>query len=129
MIAVDSSAVIAILWDEPGAKALRARLAEAGAAAISAGSALELQFVLARIGIAEAWDDVEALFAAYRISVRAFDETQLAIARDAALRFGKGRHKAALNFGDCFAYALARAEDMPLLFVGDDFAKTDVKAA
>lgn len=129
MIAVDTSAVIAILWDEPGAKALRARLAAAGAAAISAGSALELQFVLARIGVTDAWDDVEALFAAYRISVRAFDETELAIARDAALRFGRGRHKAELNFGDCFAYALARAEDMPLLFVGDDFARTDVKAA
>ena len=129
MIAVDSSAVIAILWDEPGAKALRARLAQAGAAAISAGSALELQFVLARVGVAEAWDDVEALFMAYRISVRAFDETQLAFAREGAIRFGRGRHRAALNFGDCFAYALARAEDLPLLFVGDDFAKTDVKAA
>lgn len=60
------------------------------------------------------------------ISARAFDERQLELARDAAIRFGKGRHKAGLNFGDCFAYALAKSEDIPLLCTGGDFAVTDV---
>lgn len=52
----------------------------------------------------------------------------MAVARDAAIRFGRGRHAAALNFGDCFSYALAVVQDQPLLFTGDDFAQTDVTA-
>lgn len=57
----------------------------------------------------------------------AVDEEQVALARDAALRYGRGRSPASLNFGDCFSYALAVARDEPLLFVGDDFSKTDVE--
>ena len=60
---------------------------------------------------------------------RLVGEDQVVLARDAALRFGRGRHPAALNFGDLFSYALAAARDEPLLFVGDDFAKTDVAVA
>lgn len=56
-------------------------------------------------------------------------EDQVVLARDAALRFGRGRHPAGLNFGDLFSYALAALRDQPLLFVGDDFAKTDVAVA
>ncbi len=129
MIAVDTSAVIAILWDEKEAGRIRRRLAQEGAAIISASNALELQIVLAGAGATDAWDDVEALFSAYRIGVRAFDETQLAMAREAALHFGKGRHKARLNFGDCFAYALAKSEGLALLCTGKDFALTDILLA
>ena len=70
-----------------------------------------------------------ALFNSYRITIRQFDETRLRIVRQAALRFGKGRHEAALNFGDCFAYALSRAEGPPLPCKGGDFALTDIELA
>lgn len=129
MIAVDTSALVSILWDEPEAKSLRARLAAEEGAVLSIGNALELQIVLGRAGVGSAWDEVEALLFAYRIVVRPFDARQLALAREAALRFGKGRHPAALNFGDCFAYALAQSEGLPLLCIGSDFARTDLTLA
>ena len=129
MIAVDTSAVIAILWREFDWERLRAQLAAANGAVISAGSVLELQLVLAGIRAAASWDHVEALFNVYGIVVRPFDETQLRVAREAAMRFGKGRHTAALNFGDCFAYALARTEGLKLLCKGGDFSLTDIELA
>ncbi len=129
MIAVDTSAVIAILWREFDWQRLRARLAVANGAVISAGSVLELQLVLARVRATAGWDHVEARFGVYGVLVRPFDEIQLRIAREAALRYGKGRHKAALNFGGCFAYALARSEGLKLLCKGDDFALTDIAIA
>ena len=129
MIAVDTSAMIAILWQEHDAKRLRMRLADAGQSVISAGTLLELQRVLAGAGAQKGWPEVEALMGAYAIAVRPFDEVQLGVAREAALRFGRGRHPAALNLGDCFAYALAKSEGLPLLYVGNDFARTDIAAA
>jgi len=129
VIAVDTSAIIAVLWGEKDESRIRTRLAAESSAILSAGSALELQIVLAGTGAIGAWDSVEAFFSAYGISVRPFDDIQLAIARAAAIRFGKGRHKAKLNYGDCFAYALAMSEGLPLLFTGKDFAETDVIAA
>jgi len=62
------------------------------------------------------------------IELVAFDAEQMELARHAYRRFGKGRHEASLNFGDCFAYALSRRSSEPLLFVGDDFGKTDIEA-
>jgi ribonuclease VapC len=126
LIAVDTSALVAILWSEPESDGLRAKLADASGAIISAGSVFELQLVLARLGAAANWDQVEALLNAYGITIRPFDDDQLRIARGAALRFGRGRHRAALNFGDCFAYALARSENAKLLCTGNDFAQTDI---
>lgn len=64
----------------------------------------------------------------FRIEVVAFEVEQLRCARDGARRFGRGRHAAALNYGDCFSYALAATRGLPLLYVGDDFARTDVAA-
>lgn len=96
---------------------------------MSAGNVLELQMVIAGRKAASGWPDVEALLSKYKIVVRPFDEVRLALARDAALRFGKGRHKAGLNFGDCFAHALAQSEALALLCIGDDFAQTDVTLA
>ena len=129
MIAVDSSAVIAILYREPEAARLRAALAGANGAVISTGTLLELQLVVAGTRARSGWTQVEALLALYGVTARAFDERQLRLAREAATRYGKGRHKAALNFGDCFAYALAKSEDAPLLCTGEDFKQTDIAVA
>ena len=131
MIVVDTSAAVAILWDEPQAPRLRAVLEAnwSSGALISTGNLLELQLVLAGARSRTGWSDADALFAKYRIAAHPFDERQLRVAREAAVKFGKGRHKAGLNFGDCFAYALAKVEDVPLLCTGKDFAATDVAIA
>lgn len=129
MIAVDTSALVAILWGEGEEPRLRAALARAQGALISAANVLELHLVVAGRRNLPGWPQAEALLRRCRINIRPFDEFQLALAREAALRFGKGRHKAGLNFGDCVAYALARAERAPLLCTGDDFSHTDIELA
>lgn len=129
MIAVDTSAVVAILWQERDWERLRARLAAEDSAVISSGNVLELQLVLAGSGARAQWEHAAALFGAYSIAVRPFDDVQLRFAREAALRFGKGRHRASLNFGDCFAYALARSEGISLLCAGGNFPLTDIELA
>lgn len=129
MIAVDTSALIALLWSEPEADALQSRLEAAGAGVMSAGNALELQLVIAGGRGAPDWRDAEGILSLYKIDIRPFDAVQLTLARDAVLRYGRARHPARLNYGDCFAYALAKSEGLPLLYVGDDFAKTDIAAA
>jgi ribonuclease VapC len=128
VIAVDTSAIVAIFRSEPNADVLLHKLADAGEGAMSAGNILELQLVLHDRDIAD-WTEIEDFLENHNVSVRSFDERQLRIARDAAVRYGKGRHKARLNFGDCFAYALAMAEGIPLLCTGSDFAETDVAVA
>jgi ribonuclease VapC len=129
MIAVDTSAILAALYAEPEEPRIRAALKASDGAVISTGNVLELQLVVAGSRSKTGWADVEALLAQYRIEARAFDDRQLRLAREAAVRYGKGRHGARLNFGDCFAYALAKAENVPLLCTGTDFAATDVTVA
>jgi ribonuclease VapC len=129
LIAVDTSALVAILWQERDWERLRARLAAEDSAVISSGSVLELQLVLAGSGARAQWEHVEALFGAYGIAIRPFDDAQLRFAREAAQRFGKGRHRASLNFGNCFAYALAKSEGISLLCTGGDFPLTDIELA
>lgn len=129
MIAVDTSAIMAILLVEDDAHRIRARLAATQAAFISTANLLELQIVIASERVSKGWDRAETVLAEYRIAARPFDERQLRIAREAAVTFGKGRHKAGLNFGDCFAYALAKSEALPLLCTGNDFIHTDLKLA
>jgi ribonuclease VapC len=128
VIAVDSSAIVAILKHELEEDRLRAALDKAGRCLVSTANLLELQLVLAGRSQA-AWAEVEVILGNYRVAIHAFDERQLRIAREAAVKYGKGRHKAGLNFGDCFAYALAKVEGLPLLCTGNDFAHTDVKIA
>ena len=106
---------------------MREQLAAANGATISAGCGLELQLVLAGRRAAEESDQVDALFKAYEVATRPFDEVQLRIAREAAVRFGKGRHRAAVNCGDCFAYAFAKSEGLPLLCKGGEFKQTDLE--
>ena len=127
---VDTSALAAILFDEPERPRFTAMLATTDALSISAGNWLELTVVLARLGRQDLLGPVEQLRTHLGIAVAAVTETQGEIARKAYLTFGRGSgHPARLNFGDCFSYALAIERGEPLLFKGDDFRHTDVKRA
>ncbi len=129
MIVVDSSALIAILLREPEADSFIAAIAAADAVLLSSVSLLECSLVLAgRTGTAERWLDLDALIARAGIEV-AQDVVQVDAARRAFLHYGKGRHAAALNLGDCAAYALAKTRGLKLLFKGSDFAQTDLPPA
>jgi ribonuclease VapC len=128
MIAVDTSAIVAILRTEPEEHRIRGCLSDARQSLISASSLLELQIVLAG-RVRSAWGEAERILADYSIAIHPFDERQLHIAREAAVKFGKGHHKATLNYGDCFAYALAKSEGLPLLCTGSDFKHTDLTLA
>lgn len=124
---VDTSALIAILLNEPDAEEFEEALAESSSTAISVASALECSIVIAhKLGDA-ALIELDNLFRVAEITKVAVSETQFFIARAAYLRYGKGRHRAGLNFGDTFSYALAVDRDEELLFKGDDFGYTDVK--
>ncbi|MCA3350220.1 MAG: type II toxin-antitoxin system VapC family toxin [Roseomonas sp.] len=126
---LDSSALVAILFKEPEAERLAAMIRDADATAIAAPTLLETAIVAegrTRPGMAEKLD---ALIAAAGAEIVPFTALHAAIARDAWRRFGKGRHKAGLNLGDCFAYALAKERGQALLFKGDDFAATDIEPA
>ncbi len=126
---IDSSAVIAILFDEPEARALLSRLAAAEVCRLSSASLVEVGIVLRRDGAAQrrlAFDEMLRLFS---IKIEPVTEEQAYLALAAYDRFGKGTgHPASLNYGDCFSYALAKESGEPLLFKGDDFARTDIEA-
>jgi ribonuclease VapC len=125
LIVVDTSALIAVLRLEPEADRFLKMIA-ARNCAMSALSVLESSMVLA--GRAPNYDfaALDEFIAAANIEVAAFDDVQMQLARAAYLRYGKGRHPAALNLGDCAAYALAKSRGLPLLYKGDDFTKTDI---
>lgn len=128
MIVLDSSAVLASMFGEPGAQPIANLLASGEPLSMSVANAFECFMRLARISDERA-SDLDLFVRTYDITLHNVDGAQLALARAAFLAYGKGRHAAALNFGDCFAYALAKSREAPLLFVGEDFAKTDVKRA
>lgn len=129
-MAIDTSAIVAILRLEPEADRLLRTIANADECFMSAISVLETALVLAGTrGSAAVWIPLDELLAKAQIDVVPFDTEQARHARDAFIRFGKGRHPAALNLGDCAAYALAMSRKLPLLFKGDDFTKTDLAAA
>ena len=130
MIVIDSSALIAILLSEPGHDRFTDEIANADASVIGAPTVLETtQVAISKLG-ESGRHRVDILIAESQTSVMAFDELQLGYALDAFMRFGRGRgHPAKLNFGDCMAYALAKSLDAPLLYKGDDFAKTDIRSA
>ncbi|MBN9087284.1 MAG: type II toxin-antitoxin system VapC family toxin [Reyranella sp.] len=129
MIVVDSSAIIAILLDEPDAAAFRGVLASASDAHISAVTSYEIRTVAFSRGRERLLEEYELLFAAASLTIAAFDAQQSLLAFEGFRRWGKGIHPAGLNFGDCAAYALAKSLDAPLLFKGEDFARTDVRRA
>lgn len=127
---VDSSALVAILLEEPDADDFSRAILGSIDAKMSVATALEISIV-ARIAGGEAAEaDVDALIVRLGIDIVPVDLAQGRIAREAFRRFGKGTgHPAKLNFGDCFAYALAKATGRPLLFKGRDFARTDIEPA
>jgi ribonuclease VapC len=130
VIVVDSSALVAIMRGEPEAGLFLETIASADALLLSPVNYLETSMVLAGPkGDAAVWHPLEAFLVRANIAVAPFDQEQARAAREAFLRFGKGRHPAALNFGDCAAYALAKARRAPLLFKGEDFSKTDIAPA
>ena len=130
MIAIDSSALIAVLRREPEADDFLRAIANAGVCLLSSVSFLETSMVLAgRSGGGMAWAGLDALITRAGMEVVPQDRQLAASAREAFLRYGKGRHPAALNLGDCASYALAKNQNLPLLFKGEDFTHTDLKAA
>lgn len=123
---IDTSALIAILQDEPERRVLNEAIEAAESCAMSTGSFLETSmFIESRYG-PDGTRDLELFISKARISLASVDADQAYVARDAFRRYGKGRHPAGLNFGDCFAYALAKMLDEPLLFKGNDFVLTDI---
>lgn len=126
---IDTSVVAAILFAGPEAPAFEAAIAGDPVRLMSAGTFLETALVIeARLG-APGGRELDLLIHHARIDVAAFTADQAEIARRAWRTYGKGRHPAGLNLGDCFAYALSQTSGEPLLFKGEDFAKTDVSAA
>ncbi|MBJ7250428.1 MAG: type II toxin-antitoxin system VapC family toxin [Acetobacteraceae bacterium] len=126
---LDSSALAAILFKEADAQRFADAIGEADEVAIAAPTLVEITMVTegrARPGMAEKLD---ALIETAGAEIVPFTAEHASLARDAWRRFGKGRHKAGLNLGDCFAYALAKERGRPLLFKGEDFAATDIEPA
>lgn len=125
---IDTSALVALLGMEPEAARLAAAIAADDVRVISAATLLETRIVIeSRHGDAGA-RELELLIAKAAISIEGVSAQHADIAHEAWRRFGRGRHRAGLNYGDCFSYALARARGEALLFKGDDFAQTDIAA-
>jgi ribonuclease VapC len=125
---VDTSALLAVLLGEHDDQVIARTIADAPTRTMSAASYVELTMVaLSRRGTTRA--EIDRRLDDWRIAVAPVTVGQARLAADAFGRFGKGRHPAALNLGDCFAYALARERNEPLLFKGDGFARTDVAIA
>ena len=126
---LDTSALIAVLYGEPERAHFAQLIHDAESCRISVVSFVELSMVVETQLGPEAGHQVDMLLRRTGIIIEPVTVEHGYLARQAFLDYGKGRHKAGLNFGDCFAYALARATAEPLLFKGNDFSQTDVKAA
>ena len=126
---IDTSALVAILDQEPEAERIARTLAATPERMLSAANLLEVGIVMQARRGDDGARDVDLLLAKLRVEIVPFTARQAEIARKAFRRYGRGRHDAKLNFGDCFAYALAKDAAAPLLFKGDDFGQTDVLAA
>ncbi|MDP4023923.1 type II toxin-antitoxin system VapC family toxin [Methylobacterium sp. NEAU 140] len=126
-VVIDTSVYIAILAQEPDAPTLSVAIRTFRTRLMAAASYLECAIVSARWQAGRA--ELDAWLGRESIEIAPVDHALARIAADAFARYGKGRHPAGLNFGDCFAYALARTLNAPLLFKGHDFARTDIASA
>lgn len=126
---IDTSAVLAILLAEDDAGRYARAIQDAMRCRMSAANYLEAALVIDNCGDAVASREFDRFFRRASIAIEPVTQEHAEIARQAYRDFGKGRHPARLNFGDCLAYALARASDEPLLFKGRDFAQTDIRSA
>jgi ribonuclease VapC len=123
---IDTSAIVAIAFDEPEAAAFEQFIVKDAIRLISAASVLEASMVIETRRGEAGGRELDLWLYKAKVDIVAVDANQVDIARRAWRRFGKGRHPAGLNYGDCFAYALAFSQGEPLLFKGDDFGKTDI---
>jgi ribonuclease VapC len=126
---VDTSALLAILFSESDAERYARAITDADVCRISAANFVEVGIVVEAQTRATGSRQFDAFFRRAGIVIEPVTEEQAHIARQAYADFGKGRHRAGLNFGDCFAYALARTTGERLLFKGEDFKKTDIPSA
>ncbi len=126
---VDSSAIVAIVFKEPGFEELIDKLVQSDVLGIGAPTLVETGIVLtARLG-SDARSLMSRFLQEFEVQIVPFGEPHWREAISAYIRFGKGRHPAALNFGDCLTYSVAKLTGQPLLFIGDDFTRTDLIAA
>ncbi|KAA9382425.1 type II toxin-antitoxin system VapC family toxin [Neorhizobium galegae] len=126
---IDTSAIVAIALNEPDAAALEQRIADDPVRMISAATMLEAAMVIeARLGEAGG-SELDLWLHKVGVEIVAVEAEHADQARRAWRRYGKGRHPAALNYGDCFSYALAALIGEPLLYKGNDFSQTDIRAA
>ena len=123
MIVVDTSALMAVLLNEPEADECSEILIEQDMLVMSAGTLAEALVIADQRGLGP---EMRALVEGLDVEIAAVTKRVAELVSEAYMRWGKGVHPAGLNFGDCFAYVLAKSEDRPLLFVGNDFEKTDV---
>jgi ribonuclease VapC len=126
---VDASAILAILLDEPDASQMEDKILMATSPAMSPVNYLEAAVRVDGLGSEAKSRKFDELFAQLGIEISPTNIEQAKLAREAYQKFGRGNHRAKLNLGDCFAYALAKARGEPLLFKGGDFGLTDVEAA
>jgi ribonuclease VapC len=125
---IDSSAIIAVLLNEANAAQIAEVIDSGSQRLLSAASLLEASIVIESRKGEAAGRELDLLIYRAAIEVVAVDQDQAEIARIAWRRYGKGRHPAGLNYGDCFSYALARSRGLPLLSQGEDFSRTDIDA-
>lgn len=124
---IDTSALVALLDQEPEAERIAHALASTSERTLSAANLVEIGIVMQSRRGDDGVRDLDLLLAKLKVEVAAVTAGHADIARKAFRRYGRGRHAANLNFGDCFAYALAKDKSAPLLFKGDDFGRTDVR--
>lgn len=126
---LDTSSLVAIIAEEPDSELYIQAISRAPLCRISAGNFLELSIVIEGQFGSDVLRQCDALFRRVGVVIEPVTVEHVHAARQAFHDFGKGRHPAGLNFGDCFAYALAKATEEPLLFKGGDFRKTDIVSA
>jgi ribonuclease VapC len=124
---LDTSAILAILQNEPERRKFNEAIETAETRSLSTASFVECSMILESRYGADGVRDLDLFIAKAQVSLVSVDEEQADLARRAFRKYGKGRHPAGLNFGDCFSYALARSLDEPLLFKGNDFSQTDIE--
>jgi ribonuclease VapC len=129
VIVVDTSAIMAVLYREPEFSEFLSLMTDAESCLVSAVSYFETSMVLIGRGTPAAAKELDAFIERIAIEVVPFDYTLAKRASDAFICFGRGRHPARLNFGDCVSYALAQTRGLPLLYKGNDFARTDIVSA
>jgi ribonuclease VapC len=128
-VIVDTSAIVAILFNEPDAATYATAIAEAEIRRISAATYVEASIVIEANTKAGGTAEFDTFVRRAGLSIEPVTEEQAHLARQAYSHYGRGRHAAGLNYGDCFSYALAKATGEPLLFKGADFKKTDIRRA